>query len=453
MKHLHLIVIALISHLGFAQFGNQQIISTEAIAPYSVISADVDGDGDNDVLTAAFGNTTVAWFDNLDGLGSFSSINVIGNSLNGTRYLNTADFDNDGDLDVVATAGADDIVVWFENLDGQGAFGSSNLLGTVPNPRDVISFDVDADGDQDVVAPSSSTGLIIWFENLNGLGGFGSGTTLISGVSAPRVIDVGDLDGDGDLDLVATSNGNQKVLWFENLDGQGDYGSVVEVSSDSPGVLSVVVVDMDGDGDLDILSGQTVGSYIDWFENLDGLGTFGPKRSIGPNEQGVTEVFATDLDNDGDQDVLASSLEGDAVSWYENLDGLGNFGEQKNVTNLVDNAFSVFAADLNGDGLDDVLSASIADSKVAWYSNEILGVDESLMGLVNIYPNPMTTQLHIDLPAEVTILKASLYDLLGKKMDIELVSETINVSSLSDGIYILQLDTTAGTLTQKLIKN
>ena len=81
-----------------------------------------------------------------------------------------------------------------------------------------------------------------------------------------------------------------------------------------------------------------------------------------------TSVYATDLDGDGDADVLSASGWDDEVAWYENLGG-GVFGAQQVITNLANYAQSVYATDLDGDGDADVLSASSNDDEVAWYEN------------------------------------------------------------------------------------
>lgn len=82
----------------------------------------------------------------------------------------------------------------------------------------------------------------------------------------------------------------------------------------------------------------------------------------------------------------------------------------------------------------------------------ILGVEDNLADLINIYPNPATTTLNIDIPSNIEVLDVALYDILGKNTGAVLVNGTIDVSNLSRGVYILNVKTDQGTLTQKVIK-
>ena len=97
----------------------------------------------------------------------------------------------------------------------------------------------------------------------------------------------------------------------------------------------------------------------------------GSQQVITTSAYGAWSVFATDLDGDGDQDVLSASLYDDKIAWYENLGG-GAFGSQQVITTAADYAINVFATDLDGDGDQDVLSASNHDDKIAWYENQIV---------------------------------------------------------------------------------
>jgi hypothetical protein len=79
---------------------------------------------------------------------------------------------------------------------------------------------------------------------------------------------------------------------------------------------SVYAVDVDGDGDMDVLSASSVDDKIAWYEN-DGQQTF-TSHTITTSADAATSVYATDMDGDGDMDVLSASFGDDKIAWYEN---------------------------------------------------------------------------------------------------------------------------------------
>ena len=178
-----------------------------------------------------------------------------------------------------------------------------------------------------------------------------------------------DVDGDGDLDVLSASVSDDKIAWYENTDGAGSFGGQQVISTAADGARSVFAADVDGDGDLDVLSASADDDKIAWYENTDGAGSFGTQQVISTAADGARSVFAADVDGDGDLDVLSASSVDDKIAWYENTDGAGTFGAQQVISTAADAAGSVFAADVDGDGDLDVLSASVVDDKIAWYEN------------------------------------------------------------------------------------
>ena len=87
------------------------------------------------------------------------------------------------------------------------------------------------------------------------------------------------MDGDGDLDVLSASYADDKIAWYENTDGDGSFGSEQVISTAANGATSVFAADVDGDGDLDVLSASYRDDKIAWYENTDGRGALGPSRS------------------------------------------------------------------------------------------------------------------------------------------------------------------------------
>ncbi len=415
--------IAWYENVGAGVFGAQQVISTNAFVAQFVFSADVDGDGDYDVLSASRDDNKIAWYENLNGLGSFGDQQVISDEAIWAVRVLAADLDGDGDLDVVSASEQDDKVAWYPNTDGAGTFGDPIIITTNADAvRDIKLEDVDGDGDYDILSASAADDKIAWYENTDGAGTFSAEQIISTQADFAQAVHAVDVDLDGDLDVVSASINDAKIAWYENRDGHGDFGPQIIVSSNAFGTSAIAAANIDGDEDMDLLSASSFGNSVSWYESFAGRGRvhFSPQIVIGgfaqamgahavfgadidgdgdkdvlsasfdddkiawyPNvlgtlrnqeiisvsAAGARDVYAADMDGDGDQDVLSASGDDNAIRWYENFDGLGSFDLIHEISTNASNAYAVFAADLDGDGDQDVLSASSADDKIAWYEN------------------------------------------------------------------------------------
>jgi len=355
---------------GQGTFGPQQIITVYALGAESVYSADLDGDGDNDVLSASWYDDEIAWYENIDGQGTFGPQQIISNNANSAESVLSADLDGDGDNDVLSASSYDGKITWYENTDGQGNFVLyQNISTQAGGAQSVFSADLDGDGDYDVLSASTSSGKIAWYENIDEQGNFGPEQLLSANTQGLRSIFSADLDGDGDRDMLSASYLDKRIAWYENIDGQGNFGVMQTITTDANNASSVFSADLDGDGDYDVLSASEYGDNLVWYENRDGQGTFGPQMTISAEMNHAIDILSIDLDGDGDYDVLAASSEPDKIAWYENTDGQGSFGPQQVITTETDGCHRIYSIDLDGDGDNDVLSASSADDMVAWYEN------------------------------------------------------------------------------------
>jgi|GEM_PF-381614 len=346
-------------------FGSQQVISLAADKARSVYTADLDGDGDPDVLSASENDHKIAWYAN-DGTGNFGSQQVISTAATRVWDVHAADLDGDGDQDVLSASSVDDIIAWYAN-DGTGTFGSQQVITSNADwATSVYTADLDGDGDLDVLSASASDAKIAWYAN-DGAGHFGSQQVISTAAAFANSVYTADLDGDGDLDVLSASGSDDKIAWYAN-DGVGNFSAQRVISTAVDAGTSVHAADLDGDGDLDVLSASLSDDKIAWYTN-DGEGNFGSQQVISTAANGASSVYTTDLDGDGDLDVLSASFDDDKIAWYAN-DGTGNFGSQQIISTAANGASSVYTTDLDGDGDMDVLSASYDDDKIAWYRNE-----------------------------------------------------------------------------------
>ena len=129
-----------------------------------MISADVDSDGDIDVLSTFSAADTIAWYEH-DGSGSFTD-RTISTRPDGPRSLWATDLDGDGDMDVVSASFFDDKIAWYEH-DGSGSFVARTISTAADGAQSVITADFDGDGDTDVLSASINDDKIAWYRNVN----------------------------------------------------------------------------------------------------------------------------------------------------------------------------------------------------------------------------------------------------------------------------------------------
>lgn len=241
------------------------LITTAMDYPTTILSTDMDGDNDVDVLTVSQFDTSLVWHENTAGDGSAWTIHLIADDLTNSSDMALADVDGDGDMDVLANRISADEVEWHENVNGDALTWTSHTIGTGLNtPFDIVAGDIDNDGDVDVMTTASSVlNIVVWFENSAGNGSAWTMHTISASQNTPFFVDLADLDDDGDLDAIASSVGDDKLAWYENTndpptaDAGGPYivtegGSIAldgSGSSDSNQDATTLSYDWDFDGD------------------------------------------------------------------------------------------------------------------------------------------------------------------------------------------------------------
>ncbi|NUQ35542.1 MAG: VCBS repeat-containing protein [Planctomycetaceae bacterium] len=294
--------------------------------------------------------------------------------------MHLVDLDGDGDLDLV-TAGNDGGTskIWIFFNTGTGAFVDGTVLeqndGEVTGGwSEVLTGDVDNDGDIDLVALMGGTGdpsTVFHSIFLNdGLGLFFLGSTIAVRSQWDEYYrrgDLGDIDGDGDLDLVVGMVEYQRRLLVYTNNGPGQF-------TDPPRRLDldhiarpVGLADFDNDGDLDYLSTLTNGDASYRIYANDGSGNFTIEREFGGSVGAATAI--ADVDNDGDLDVISA---GWAPPWTTEQ-GNTVYYNDGNMSFLVSRAFGYIEAqspsvvktgDVNADGSLDIVVGGSGQNRI-----------------------------------------------------------------------------------------
>ncbi|MCJ8315046.1 MAG: FG-GAP-like repeat-containing protein, partial [Pseudomonadales bacterium] len=176
-----------------------------------------------------------------------------------------------------------------------------------------------------------------------------------------------DLNKDGDMDVLSANCAGDSIVWYENTGSQSFTEHVITNAADC--AWTVIVADVDGDNHLDVLSASWRDDTVSWYKN-DGNQSF-TKYVIDGNAKHAFSVVTAYVDDDDDLDIVTASRDDDTVAWYEN-DGVGGFIKHV-IDNAADGAFSVSTAYINNDDYIDVIAASENDDTVAWYENNGLG--------------------------------------------------------------------------------
>jgi hypothetical protein len=276
----------------------------------------------------------------------------------------TVDLDSDGLLDILVCDCKSNSVNWIRQSPA-GVYTETVLADSLGAPAHVQVVDFDKDGDKDIIVAvlgvifpnNDKIGSVVILEN-DGKNHFRKHVVVDK---VARVSDVrsGDLDGDGDLDLAVAQFGydDGETRWIENL---GNWQFKSHILQNLSGPINVEIVDIDRDGDLDIISlvsqeWEEIYGYIN-----DGKGTFNSKLIWGSSNEdfGSSGIYICDLDKDGDDDILYTN--GDAfdyippqgrpwhgIQWLENKGNL-NF-EFHRICNFM-GAYNVRPVDIDNDG-------------------------------------------------------------------------------------------------------
>lgn len=286
----------------------------------------------------------------------------------GTVYA--TDVDGDEDIDVLGVAGYDDEVLWWENTGTTPVtFIEHTIRSDFHGAHCVYATDLDGDDDTDVLATATEDGDITWWENDGETPPGFTEHTIRDDFTWARWVYATKVDSDNDVDIVGAAYWGAYISWWENIGGTPAAFIEHPIKTGYVGAASVYATDLDRDGDSDILGAAEFMNQITWWENGGGQPPTFTEHTIAADFDGAFSVYAADLDGDEDADVLGAGWSADQFAWWENDGGKPPAFTRHVIASDFDGAYHVYAADLDKDGDIDILGAASLADEVAWWEN------------------------------------------------------------------------------------
>ena len=379
--------------------------------PRGFACADFDGDGDVDVVTTSNSPAAVALLKN-NGDGTFASPSYT--TVNGDPIaLFAADFDGDGDVDLAVfhnEPGSSHLEILKNN--GSGTFTNAGTYIPATLGQYISGADFNGDGAVDIVVTDgwgSQDNVKVMINN--GSGSFTGPTSYSAGSWAHGVAAL-DVDNDGDFDIACCNQGNNNVSVLYN-DGSGTFSRLADFTAVS-GPEALYANDFNGDHRVDIAVVSTSTASVAILLNNGAGGFSAPATYAIPSTAHTIE--GGDFDGDGDIDLGVASNSGSAAYVLLN-NGDGTFGTAASYT-TGSGTWTIGTADFNSDGALDLATTNYSTNNVSILLATGLGLSGSSFFVprssFSVFPNPFRGSLRINCSLPPANSSLRIFDAAGR---------------------------------------
>jgi hypothetical protein len=286
--------------------------------PMGVDAADIDGDSICDVVACSWTSNDLAWWGNDGNVPIHWTRYIVDSNFTNAHEIHAADIDGDGDLDIIAAAaGVNQVAVWYNDGSQPPVWSKQVVDSSFGGARSVIAADFDGDGDLDLAGAALLIDQVAWWRNEGGSPAAWTKYVIDNTFDTAHRLNWVDLDLDGRADLVGAGYSGSIVWWRNTAGSPIDWVKQV-VAPEYPGGMVAHAADMDGDGDIDIIGTNQVNDLVSVWTNEGGAPPAWTEcRWSFP---GPWPILPYDLDHDGAPDIVTGGYYESA--WFRNLSRL-----------------------------------------------------------------------------------------------------------------------------------
>ncbi|MCF8331860.1 MAG: FG-GAP-like repeat-containing protein [Bacteroidales bacterium] len=413
--------------------------------PQSFHFKDIDNDAGQDIVVLCLGSIAnwyndagLYWYEKNDSTNTFDSCHLIQDSTLYESDFDLADFDGDGDQDIITTRYNDSLIQLYLNQDGNGNFSNAVIIDKTPYiPVHSVAEDVDSDSHIDLIVKSYSGNRLVWYPNTGTQNIFGNPVIIDSTVAEAALLHLADIDNDNDREIITLrtdSNNNQHLVYYKKM--SGSYSGPKKLVDNTGEVTFIQTSDLDNDGDLDMIGAYRNDDKIVWFENY----------LIPPIPEADFEASDSTV-SPGDTIIFTSLMQApvDSVKWNF---GDGQSSNKFNPSHVYTNpgTYNVSLMAWNSTGGDTIVKKS--------FINVVTGIESTKHEELRIFPNPSSGYINIKSNSG-QVLNIDVFNAQGqliKSVTPKKQQPKLNISDLAPGVLLLRLETKQNTINQLIIK-